>query len=459
MARESPSTPTASRPFHVMTKPTGPSCNLECEYCFYLDKKELYPERATYDMTEETLEEFVRQYIEAQPGPVVTFAWQGGEPTLRGLDFYRTVVEFQEKHTNPEKRVKNTIQTNGTRLDDEWCMFFAEHDFLVGISIDGPRELHNRFRKTRADGPTFKTAMNGLSLLDEHDVEHNVLCVVNAINSRQPLDVYEFFTRQGVEWIQFIPLVEPLEPSTDETDGKCGDEGAGGREGTLGHQIPEWVRERGGCVERDDDYANVVRAARAGPVTDRSVDPAVYGEFMCEIFDEWIRNDVGKVSVRLFDQCLETLLQGESNLCVYRETCGSQVAMEHNGDVYACDHFVDLGFERGNIHETHLADIVDDPDQVQFGEYKRDGLPSRCRNCPVREFCHGGCPKNWHLETPDGEPGLNYLCAGYRRFFTYVQPYLNLVERTVDDGLPLPLVTEAVTTLDDRGEAGTTNTL
>lgn len=449
MSRDQSAAPTAETPFHVMAKPNGPACNLRCEYCFYLDTAELYPERSDFAMSDETLETFVRQYIEAQPGPVVTFAWQGGEPTLPGIDFYRKVVRYQEKHAPDDVQVRNTLQTNGTLLNDEWCRFLAEHDFLVGMSIDGPRDLHDRFRRTRSDGATFDQVMNGLSLLEEYGVEHNALCVVNDVNSRHPLEVYEFFKHQGVEWIQFIPLVEPLDADDADADG----EGARDRDGDYGeddgHQMPEWVRKRGGAVERrDEDYAAVAEAAREDPVTARSVDPEAYGEFMCAIFDEWIRNDVGEISVRLFDQCLETVLCGESSLCVFQKECGSQLAVEHNGDVYACDHFVDPGFKRGNVHDTHLADLVDASEQRQFGEYKRDGLPPRCRDCDVREFCHGGCPKNWQLTTPDDAPGLNYLCAGYRRFFTYVQPYLDLVERTIDDGLPLPLIADIVTALD-----------
>lgn len=451
MTYDPSSTPSAEHPFHVMTKPTGPACNLECEYCYYLDKADLYPERSDFTMDDDTLELFIRQYIEAQPGPVVTFAWQGGEPTLLGRDFFQKVIKFQEKHAPTDIRIQNTLQTNGTLLDEEWCQFLSKHDFLVGISIDGPRELHNQYRKTRADGATFDKVMNGRSLLKEYDVEHNVLCVVNSVNSYHPLEIYEFFKDQDFDWIQFIPLIEPLETSEslaeseNDTCIRASDVQESGHSDTDRHQIPDWARERGGAVtDHDDNYADVVEAARAAPVTDRSVDPDVYGEFMCRIFDEWIRHDIGDISVRLFDQCLETLFRGQASLCVFQETCGSQVAMEHNGDVYACDHFVEPGFKRGNIHETHLAELVEAPEQNQFGEYKRDGLPSRCRTCNIREFCHGGCPKNWHLTTPAGEPGLNYLCAGYRRFFTYIQPYLELVDQTISKGLPLQFVRDAI---------------
>lgn len=443
--------PELDRPFHVMTKPGGPACNLECSYCFYLEKEELFPDSGTFRMTDETLETYIEQYIEGNPGPTVTFAWQGGEPTLLGVDFFERAVELQEKHAPADKRVVNTFQTNGTLLDDAWGEFLAANDFLVGISIDGPRELHDANRRTRSDDSTFDAVMDGLDVLRRHDVEHNALCVVNDTNSRHPLDVYEFFTEQGIDWIQFIPLVEP-QPDGESSAGAADGAGAA-QDDVVGDPFigPEWVRERGGAVaDRDPDYDAVVSAARDAPVTERSVDPAVFGEFLVTIFEEWVRNDVGEVSVRIFDQALEVTLQGRASLCVFTETCGDQVAIEHDGTVYACDHFVDPGFERGNVHGTHIVDLVDDPEQQAFGEYKCDGLPERCRACDVREFCHGGCPKNWLLETPNGEAGLNYLCAGYRRFFTHVQPYLDLFEEGVDRGLPPAFVTEAVAVRDER---------
>lgn len=437
---------TLDRPFHVMTKPTGAACNLECEYCYYLEKSELYPEASDTRMSAETLETYVEQYIEAQPGPEVTFAWQGGEPTLLGLDFFREVVRLQEAHAPPDKRIVNTIQTNGTRLNDEWCRFFAEHDFLVGISVDGPPDLHDEYRRSRADGPTFEQVADGLSLLQDHGVEYNVLCVVNDRNSRHPERVYDFFKEQGVRWLQFIPLVEPVdgEAGADATDRDAvdGDEEGAPSAGVQAAGVP-----MNDVPERDRD---VLRAARAAPVTDRSVDPIQYGEFMCTIFDEWVRNDVGDVSVRLFDQCLEVAFEGHASLCLFRETCGDQVAMEHNGDVYACDHYVEPGFELGNLHETHLAELVDSEAQRQFGEFKREGLPARCRKCAVREFCHGGCPKNRIIETPAGELGLNYLCAGYRRVFSHVQPHLEIFKRVAERGHPLSAAMDVVAERDRR---------
>lgn len=440
---------TSELPFHVLTKPIGPSCNLECEYCFYLDKDQLYPERSDFSMSEETLETFVRQYIEAQPGPHVSFAWQGGEPTLLGVDFFRKVVQFQEQYAPPEMTVINALQTNGTLLDEEWGTFLAEEDFLVGISIDGPRDLHDEFRRTRSDDSTFDAVMEGLSILQEYDVEHNVLCVVNDVNVRHPLEVYDFYRRNNIDWIQFIPLVEP--PDGAESGDGLSEEESVKTKSQINHQIPNWVQKRGGDVtERDGEYETVVELARSASLPSKTVDPEMFGEFLCTIFDEWIRNDIGSVSVQQFDQGLEVLLQGSPSLCVYDETCGRQVALEHNGDVYACDHYVDPGFKRGNLHETHLTELITDPAQRQFGEYKRDGLPSRCRDCEVQEYCNGGCPKNRHLTAPNGDPGLNYLCPGYRRFFTYIQPYFELIEQTLEDGLPIQYVMDSITTLDER---------
>ncbi|WP_169051838.1 anaerobic sulfatase maturase [Halorhabdus amylolytica] len=437
-------------PFHVMTMPTGPACNLECEYCYYLDKSELYPGRGDFRMSEDTLEEFIKQYIEAQPGPQITFAWQGGEPTLRGIEFYRKAVRLQQEYAPTDTHIVNSIQTNGFRLDEEWCEFFAENDFFVGISIDGPRELHDRYRKTRNDKPTFDEVMNGLSLLQKYDIEYNVLCSLNDYNSQYPLRIYEFFKEQGVEWIQFIPLVEF--PSDSEIGTGSSDSS------TLRTDLDKsdrpvypWVRERADLPEDvDDGYQDVLDAAKDASTTAWSVDPAVYSTFLRTIFEEWIRNDIGNISIQLFDQCLEITLTGEASLCVHNETCGDQVAMEHNGDVYACDHFVDPGFKRGNIHQTHLTEMLDSEEQRKFGEYKRRGLPARCQECPVLEFCHGGCPKNRHITTPAGDFGLNYLCAGYRSFFRYVQPYLEIIERTIQENKPLPLVMDEVTVRDNH---------
>ena len=448
-----PLPPERDVPFEVMAMPSGPTCNIECEYCYYIDKTALYPGSSNFGMSDQTLETFVEQYIEAHPGPQVTFAWQGGEPTLRGLDFFRDVVRLQEAYSPSDKRIVNTLQTNGTLLDDEWGRFLSNNEFLVGISIDGPRDLHNQYRKTGADGPTFEEVMNGLSVLQKHDIEYNVLCVVSDQNSQHPQRVYDFFKSRGVEWLQFIPLIEMAEmegtpPPSSDRESRTETIRPGG---SPDRRKYEWVEERAELPDDyDEGYEDVLEAARESPVTDRSVDPLAYGDFMRTIFDDWVRNDVGTVSVRLFDHIVETALRGQSNSCIFLETCPDQVAIEHNGDIYSCDHFVDPGFRLGNIHERHLVEMLESDEQRRFTVYKREGLPTRCRECSVLEFCRGGCPKNRHLQTPDGEYGLNYLCGGYRDIFSYVQPYLPLFERVDDANKPFPLVTNVVRTLDER---------
>lgn len=414
---------TTTRPFHVMTKPNGPSCNLACDYCFYLDTTELYPEVEDFRMSVDTLETYIEQMFEAHPGPVVTFSWQGGEPTLLGIEFFETVIDLQRKHAPSGTDVQNCLQTNGTILDDDWGRFLAENEFLVGISLDGPKRLHDRYRRTRGDATTFDRVMNGLTVLNSHDVEYNVLCVLNAINSRYPIEVYDFFKDVGVEWIQFIPLVEPI-TDTDRRDGPSTPSAIADDVEKYSRIDIDRLRSRIDSMERyDEGFSDVVETARNASVSDRSVDPVIFGEFMIAIFEKWVHNDVGAVSIRLFDHCLDVVINDRASVCVFSDTCGQQLAMEHNGDVYACDHFVDDGFERGNIHDTHLSTLVESAEQRQFGEYKRTGLPERCRNCPVRSFCNGGCPKNWHLEAPNDESGLNYLCPGYQLFFTHAQPY------------------------------------
>lgn len=446
-------------PFHVMAKPMGAVCNLECDYCYYLDKKELYPEGTDFRMDADTLETFIKQYIEAQPGPEVVFSWQGGEPTLRGIEFYQQAVQFQEAYASDDRRVVNILQTNGTRLNEEWCRFLSENEFMVGISMDGPRELHNRFRQTKTGGPTFDQVMNGLTLLQEYDIAYNVLCVVNAINSQYPLNVYEFFKEQGVQWLQFIPLVE-----WGQDDSGCGT--ATIKQAYANKQMAELV-DMGEDADDDpvflsdypwpnqpssaeDDIAAVAQSARTASVTERSVDSVAYGSFMCTIFDEWVRNDVGSVSVQLFDQTLRMAFGGEATLCVFRETCGEQVALEQNGDLYACDHFVERRHERGNIHEEHLAAMLGSKEQRAFGQRKKDDLPERCHQCPVQRFCHGGCLKDRHITAPNEDEGLNYLCAGYQQFFIHTQPYLKLFRRARQFGQPLPIVMDAVEELDRR---------
>lgn len=373
------------RAFHVMTKPIGPICNLDCAYCYYLEKEHLYPGTQSFRMSDALLESYVRQYIEANPGPEVHFAWQGGEPTLMGLDFFRRVVELQKKYLPRGWTCTNALQTNGTLLTPEWCTFLRENGFLIGISIDGPAHLHDLYRLDKGQRPTHGKVMRGLRLLQEHRVEHNVLCVVNSANSEHPLEVYNFFKGAGVRWIQFIPAVERV-------------------------------------GEHD--------------VTERSVRPDQWGVFLTTIFDEWVRNDIGKIYVQTFEEAIRGEAGIPGGLCVFQETCGDAVAMEHNGDVYSCDHFVLPEFRLGNIEETPLRDLLSLPRQTAFGEAKRDTLPEYCKQCEVLSLCHGECPKNRFIETPDGEPGLNYLCAGYRRFFNHVRPYARRILALLQAGRP-----------------------
>jgi uncharacterized protein len=359
----------------VLAKPTGAICNLDCEYCFFLDKQQLYP-GSRFKMGDELLETYVRQLIESHRNNRVTVSWQGGEPTLRGVDFYRRSLEYQEKHRRPGMTFENTMQTNGTLLDDEWCEFLHANGFLVGISIDGPRELHDHYRVDKRGRPTFDDVMRGLRLLQKHRVEYNVLTTVNRVNADRPLEVYRFLRDEvGTDWIQFIPVVERLN-----------DDGSR-------------VRQEG---------ANV---------SERSVEPEQFGAFLISIFDEWVRHDVGQVFVQTFEAALRNWMGLGSGMCIFDPTCGHGVALEHNGDLYSCDHFVEPGYLLGNIEQTHMRDLVGSEFQHQFGRDKLDSLPKYCRECDVRFACHGECPKNRFLTTPDGEAGLNYLCAGYKAFF------------------------------------------
>jgi uncharacterized protein len=348
-----------------MTKPRGAICNLDCRYCFYLAKEDLYPGGA-FRMSDETLESYTRQYIEAQQVLEVTFAWQGGEPTLMGLPFFERAVELQRQYVKPGMRIYNSFQTNGVLLDEDWCRFFREHDFLIGISLDGPRALHDAYRVDKGGQPTFDRVMRGVRLMQQHRVEFNVLTCVHAANADHPLDVYRFLRDEvGTPFIQFIPIVEPRDLS-------------------------------------------------------RSVTGEQYGAFLTAIFDEWVRRDVGRIFVQLFDVALGVWSGTRAGLCVFEETCGAALAMEHNGDVYSCDHFVDPAYYLGNLERLPLVEMVESAPQQQFGQAKHDTLPRMCRECDVRFMCNGGCPKNRLLTTPDGEPGLNYLCAGYKAFFRHI---------------------------------------
>ncbi|MEJ5256121.1 MAG: anaerobic sulfatase maturase [Acidimicrobiales bacterium] len=375
--------------FHVLAKPTGAICNLNCSYCYFLSKEALYP-GDRFRMTDDVLDAYIRQLLEAHQAPEVTIAWQGGEPTLMGVELIRRSLEAVERHRRPGQRITHTIQTNGTLLTDELCELFAANDFLVGISIDGPRELHDAYRVDKRGEPTFDRVLRGLELLLGHGVEVNVLCTVHAANQSHPLEVYRFFRDElGLRHLQFIPIVE----RDNETGFQEGDR-----------------------------------------VTERSVDPEAWGRFLIGVFDEWVTHDVGEVFVSHFDAALASWLGAPPALCIFRETCGDALALEHNGDVYSCDHFVEPDHLLGNITTTHLLELVASPKQRRFGEAKRAGLPAHCRGCEVRFACHGECPKNRFTLTPDGEPGLNYLCAGYKAFFRHIDGLMRIMADLLRDG-------------------------
>lgn len=362
--------------FNVMVKPRGSICNLDCQYCFYLKKEKLYPQDSSFRMSDTLLETYTRQYIEAHQVPEVNFAWQGGEPTLMGVDFYRKAVALQSKYRKPGMTIRNSFQTNGTLLDDEWGQFLHENEFLIGISIDGPRALHDAYRQDKGGRPTFDHVLRGIEVLKRYKVAFNTLTCVNAANARHGLEVYRFLRNEvGSQYMQFIPI-----------------------------------------VERDNDTG----FQRGFKITPRSVSGPQYGEFLIEIFDEWLHHDVAQVFVQIFDVALAGWAGERPGLCVYEETCGLGLAMEFNGDLYACDHFVEPDYYLGNINEQAMSDLLMSPQQYQFGQHKKDALPGYCRSCEVRFICNGGCPKDRLLKTPEGEPGLNYLCAGLRSFFNYI---------------------------------------
>jgi len=363
--------PPSLQAFHVMLKPRGPICNLACSYCFYLHKDALYP-HAPFRMSDELLEAFTLQYIQAQNVPEITFAWQGGEPTLMGLDFFHKAVDYQRKYRQPGQKINNSLQTNAVLLDDEWCQFFKQHNFLLGVSLDGPRELHDTYRVDKGGQPTFERVMQGVKYLQKYRVEYNILACVNDRTAQHPLEVYHFLRDEvPATFLQFIPIVEK---STNP----------------------------------------------AHTVSPRSVMGSAYGHFLNTIFDEWVKNDVGKVFVQIFDVALAAWAGFRPGLCVHEATCGQALAMEHNGDLYSCDHFVDSKHFLGNMIAQSLVELIHLPQQRQFGRDKKAALPRQCRKCRVRFVCNGGCPKDRLLTTPDGEPGLNVLCDGYLAFFNHI---------------------------------------
>lgn len=418
--------------FHVMAKPTGPLCNLDCSYCFYLEKEKLYPGTQNWTMPDEVLEAYIRQYIESQPHETVSFAWQGGEPTLLGVPWFENVLQIQRKYANG-KRIENALQTNGVTLDSAWATFLAENDFLVGISIDGPRELHDAYRVDKGQRSTFDHVMRGIECLKGANVRFNTLTVVNRKNSYHPLDVYQFLKQIGSGFIQFIPAVERTSSQPS-------------REGLvlLGPQMPGGAPLPSGFARSGQLHAQV---------TAWSVEPEIFGNFLCAIFDEWVRTDVGKYFVQLFDVTLELWLGLLPSLCVFSETCGNALALEHNGDIYSCDHYVYPENKLGNIMENPLPSIAKAEPQLSFGHAKRDSLPGYCRNCDVKFACNGECPKHRFATTPDGEPGLNYLCPAYKRFFHHVAPYMEFMGRELVNHRPPARVMEYARWLDAQSRA------
>ncbi len=382
------------RAFHVMAKPSGSDCNLKCQYCFFLKKERLYP-GSNFRMSDEIHEAYIRQLLEAHRVSRVTVAWQGGEPTLMGLDFFRRSVELQNRYRKPGTRIENTFQTNGILLNRDWSRFFRDNSFLIGLSMDGPRELHDFYRKDEGSHGTFDRVMRAARLLQEHRVEFNILCTVNRKNADQPLQVYRFFRDElGAGYLQFIPVVERIN-----------------EKGETGFQ-------------------------EGNRVTDRSVQPDQWGRFLTEIFEEWVKKDVGRTFVLNFDGALAGWLGRAGTVCIFGPACGLGMALEHNGDLYSCDHFVEPDFYLGNILETPMIDLVSSEKQQRFGQNKKDTLPRYCRECEFRSICNGECSKNRFIETPGGEPGFNYLCAGYRAFFQHADKSMRIMADLIRQSRP-----------------------
>jgi uncharacterized protein len=380
-------------PYHLLAKPAGAACNLGCQYCFFLSKENLY-EGESHLMDEATLETYIRQLMESSPGPQVDVAWQGGEPMLRGLDFYKRSVQLAEKYRKPHQRILHTLQTNGTLVNDEWAAFFKQHNYLVGLSIDGPRAMHDAYRVSKKGEGSFDDVIRGWNCLKKHQVDVNILCTINAANADHPLEVYRFFRDElQAEYIQLIPIVERATVDTIS----FANQGWGGLKGT---DRPLY-RQEGNLV------------------TERTVTAEQFGQFLIGIFDEWVQRDVGRIYVTTFDVALGSWL-GQHNACIVAPTCGNALVLEHNGDVYSCDHFVEPDYRLGNIRDTPLQALVASEKQRRFGQNKYDTLPTYCRECPVLFACYGECPRNRFIQTPDGEDGLNYLCAGYKAFFTHI---------------------------------------
>lgn len=381
-----------AKPLYVMLKPAGAHCNLACKYCYYLEKNKLYPTAQRHLMSDEMLEQFTREYIEAQTMNQVLFTWHGGEPLLRSIDFYRKALSLQQKYAGG-RRIDNVIQTNGTLLTDEWCEFFAQNHWLVGISIDGPQPDHDHYRLTAAGKPSWKKVMQGIKLLKKHGVEWNAMAVVNAYNANHPLEFYRFFKENGCQFLQFTPIVERL---TRHEDGR-----------TLASLADK----------------NEI------PLSEASVAPEQWGYFLCAIFDEWVRKDVGKIFVEIFDCTLANWMGISPGICAYSKECGHAGVMEHNGDVYSCDHFVFPEYKLGNIRDHSLIDMLYGEQQQEFSRLKHSSLPRQCKECDMEFACHGECPKNRFMKDKYGDSGLNYLCPGYYHYYQHVAPYMDYMKQ------------------------------
>lgn len=396
-----------SRPLYVMTKPAGASCNLACEYCYYLEKLQLYRHDARHVMSDEMLEHFVKQYIESQTMQQVLFCWHGGETLMRPLSFYEKVVRLQRQYAQG-RQIDNVIQTNGTMIDDRWAQFFHDQGWLVGVSIDGPEEFHDEYRRNKAGRPSWRQVMRGINCLNKHQVEWNAMAVVNDFNADYPLDFYQFFKDIGCHYLQFTPIVERISTHPD------------------GRHLASMA---------DDVQAELA---------DFSVTPEQWGHFLCTVFDQWVRNDVGSTFVQLFDTTLANWMGMDGSLCTMARECGHAGVMEYNGDVYSCDHFVFPEYKLGNIRDNTLTEMMYSKRQRAFGQNKYRSLPQQCKSCHYLFACHGECPKNRFSETAQGEPGLNYLCQGYYRFFEHVAPYMDFMKRELTAHRPPSNVMEAI---------------
>ena len=396
---------------HIVAKPIGPRCNLNCEYCFYLEKQALFPEGEDYVMSDEVLRAYIEKYINLQPTPEVGFVWQGGEPTLLGLDFYKKVIELQRPFIG-QKEITNSLQTNGTLLDDEWCEFLKENNFLVGLSLDGPKEIHDRYRKDKNGKGSFDKVMRGLELLKKHGVEFNVMATVARETTDKPLEVYQFFKEQGVEFIQFVPVIER----------------------TADSQAKQLGLKLAGPAALDNEKENV-------SVTEWSVEPEAYGDFLIAVFDEWVRNDVGTTNVMNFEWALNSWIGNSSPVCQHAQSCGKAIMMEHNGDLYACDHSMYPEYRLGNIVDDNPVSLAEKSVGQGFG-VKDANLPDRCMECDVLKACWGGCPKHRFARTWNDEP-LYYLCDGYKKYFLHIRKYLHGITQLLENGLPASHIMEA----------------